>query len=407
MEKKDISCDIILSGGGPAGSTLALLLANAGLDVVLIDPEPQSPPNTVRPTGRTAALFNGSINILKASGLWDDLQDQATPLRIMRIVDARDNKAGVTFHAGDIGLDEFGFNIPNKFLKDTAHAQIRNNKNIKLLNPDKLKTYSIDGGHVCAETDTGLKISASLVIGTDGRNSTVRKVAGIDVRTDSYDQTAITCLITHTKPHNFQSTEFHRAGGPFTLVPMPGNQSSIVWVEKTEDAQKFLAMKKQEFEQAVQDRTQGLVGTISLESTPESWPLMFLNANKLTATRAAIAAEAAHVISPLGAQGLNLSLRDVAALAETIIDAARLGEDIGSDLVLSRYEKRRHADIGTRVNGMDAYNRLVAHELSFLQDIRRLGIKGLEQIAPLKNLAMSHGLAPMIDDGRLIRGQGL
>lgn len=407
MENKDIPCDIIISGGGPAGSTLALLLAKAGLHVALIDPEPATTKGDERPTGRTAALFNGSVNVLKTSGLWDDLKDLATPLRIMRIVDAKDSKAGVTFHASDIGLDEFGFNIPNKILKDSAHKKIRSAKNITLLNPDKLKNYRVEGTRVIAETDDGVALTAPLIIGTDGRNSTVRNVAGIDVKTDSYDQTAITCLITHTKSHNFQSTEQHYAGGPFTLVPMPGNQSSIVWVEKTDDAKKFLHMKKDELEQAIQDRTQGLVGNITLASNPESWPLMFLSANKLTAERSAIAAEAAHVISPLGAQGLNLSLRDVASLAETIIDAARLGEDIGSELVLARYEKRRHADIGTRVHGMDAYNRLVAHEFSFLQDLRRLGIKGLEQISTLKNMAMEHGLAPTIDDGRIIRGQAL
>lgn len=405
MKTKPLTCDIVLSGGGPAGSTLALILAGAGFQVTLIDPEPATISD--KPTGRTAALLNGSVNVLKAAGLWPALEDIATPLRIMKIVDAQDAKAGVTFHAGDIGQDQFGFNIPNAMLKAAAHEQMRRAKNITLLNPDRLKTYRVEGTHIVAETEAGVKISASLIVGTDGRNSAVRNIAGIETKTASYDQSAITCLITHTKPHNFQSTEFHRSGGPFTLVPMPGNQSSIVWVEKTEDAKRLLAMKKQELEQAIQDRTQGLVGTITLASSPESWPLMHLSADRLTGMRAVIAAEAAHVLSPIGAQGLNLSLRDVAGLAETLIDAARLGEDVGSELVLARYEKRRRADIGSRVHGIDAYNRLVGHQFSFLQDLRRLGIKGLEHITPLKHLAMEHGLAPTIDDGRIVRGQAL
>lgn len=399
-----LNCDVVLSGGGPAGSSLALILARAGMNIVLIDPEP--PVVIDKPTGRTAALLNTSINVLKAAGIWDDLKDNVTPLKTMRIVDAQDKDAGVTFHADEINADQFGFNIPNALLKSAALLRIQNTQNMTLLT-DKLQDYVVDGQRVIATTEGGHTINASLIIGTDGRNSRVRMIAGIDVDTHDYGQSAITCLITHTKPHHSTSTEFHRAGGPFTFVPMPGNQSSVVWVEKTDDVQNFLSLKKQEFEQALQDRSQGLLGTISLASKPESWPLMYLSADKVTGNRAAIAAEAAHVMSPLGAQGLNLSLRDVAGLAETMIDAARLGEDIGGELVLARYESRRHLDLLTRTKGIDVYNRLVAHDVSFLQDLRRLGIKGLDRIAPIKHLAMEHGLAPTIDDGRILRGQAL
>jgi 2-octaprenyl-6-methoxyphenol hydroxylase len=178
-------------------------------------------------------------------------------------------------------------------------------------------------------------------------------------------------------------------------------------VEKTEDARHFLSMKKQDFTQALQDRTRGIVGTVALASDPESWPLMVLMAEKITAPRAALVAEAAHVLSPIGAQGLNLSLRDVASLAETIIDAARLGEDIGCKTVLDRYEKRRSFDIHTRVTGIDGFNRIVANDLFFIRDIRRLGLKGLENIPALKDLAMKQGLSPSVDEGRLLRGEAI
>ncbi|PZQ46069.1 MAG: ubiquinone biosynthesis protein, partial [Micavibrio aeruginosavorus] len=177
--------------------------------------------------------------------------------------------------------------------------------------------------------------------------------------------------------------------------------------EKTADAQKYLAMKRDEFEKALQDRTNGYVGNVKMLSNPESWPLMLLTTDRITGTRSALAAEAAHVLSPIGAQGLNLSLRDVAALAETLTDAARMGEDIGGVLVLSRYEKRRRIDIKSHVAGIDGLNRAVANDVLFIQDLRRLGLKGLETIPALKHLAMHQGLAPSMDDSRLLAGAAL
>jgi 2-octaprenyl-6-methoxyphenol hydroxylase len=400
-----LKADIVISGGGPAGLTLGLLLGQAGLQVVIIDPE--TPVVSDQPTGRTAALLNSSLNVLRGAGIWPALQDKSTPLKIMRLVDDNGPGISVSFNARDAGHDAFGYNIPNGILKSALIESVQKQKNITLLAPARLSDYKLDSSGVIATTEDDTIIHARLIAGADGRNSRVRSVAGIDVRKHDYGQTAITCLINHTLPHNFTSTEHHRPGGPFTLVPMPGNVSSIVWVEKTEDAAHFLAMKKQDFVQAIQDRTRGIVGTIELASPPASWPLMLQQAARLTAPRAALVAEAAHVLSPIGAQGLNLSLRDVASLAETIIDAARLGEDIGKQTILENYEKRRSFDINTRVTGIDKFNRIVANDLFFLRDIRRLGLKGLETIPALKDLVMKQGLSPSADEGRLLRGETL
>lgn len=401
-----LQADIVISGGGPAGLTLALLLGRMDMRVVLIDPE--KPQVTNIPTGRTAALLNSSLNVLQAAGVWpSSLKSKSTPLKIMSIVDGAHPDIGAAFNAQDIGREAFGYNIPNALLKSALMEQLQKQKSVTLLTPAKLADYKIEGSTVIAAAEDGTTIHAPLIIGTDGRNSLVRTIASIETKKHDYGQIAMTCLINHTKPHNFTSTEFHRPGGPFTLVPMPGNVSSVVWVEKTDDAKSFLAMKKPEFTQAIQDRSMGIVGTIELASSPESWPLMLLSAERITAPRTALAAEAVHVLSPIGAQGLNLSLRDVAALAETIADAARLGEDIGSQNVLSRYEKRRSFDIHTRVMGIDGLNRIVANDIMFLRDLRRLGLKGLENIPALKSLAMKQGLSPSLDEGRLLQGHAL
>lgn len=407
MESQELKADIVISGAGPAGLTLSILLCRAGFSVVLVDAEPPATSDADKPSGRTAALLNSSINVLTAAGLWEALASSATPLKTMKIIDDSTGDArnpGITFDAKDAGQTQFGYNIPNRPLRHALAAIASATENLTRLAPARLASYTVNRGRVRARTQDGRQISAALIVGTDGRNSIVRQVAQIDAKTHDYGQTAMTCLIEHTRPHNFTSTEFHRDGGPFTFVPMPGNQSSIVWVEKTDDAKNFLAMKKEDYQRAIQDRTRGHLGTITLKSAPESWPLMMLSSARLTGDRAVLAAEAAHVLSPIGAQGLNLSLRDVATLAETLIDAARLGEDIGAASVLARYERRRHLDIKSHVIGIDGYNRVVANDAFFLKNMRRLGLKGIEGVPGLKTIAMHQGLLPAMDNGRLVSG---
>jgi 2-octaprenyl-6-methoxyphenol hydroxylase len=404
---KQMKADIVISGGGIAGLTLGILLADAGLEVHLADAAP--PPGSNQKSGRTIALMENSLNILKAAGVWDDVAEHATAMKTMRIVDdsSMGGRTEVEFHADDIGLGQFGYNIPNSALRDALQKAAKKTKSLTLYVPDALENYSVEGNTISASFKSGKSFAAPLMIGADGRNSMVRRISGIEHSEHDDKQGAITCLIAHSRSHNNTATEFHRPGGPLALVPMPGNTSSVVWIEPTERADEFMRLKKDEFTRALQEQTRDILGAINLESPPECWPLKTLKAKKLTAPRAVLLAEAAHVISPITAQGLNLSLRDVAALAEIIVDAARAGLDIGSASVLQKYERRRRLDINTRVFGVDGMNRIVSHDANVIKGLRRAGLKTLDNVAPLKKIAMRIGLAPEIDAGRLARGEAL
>ena len=364
-------------------------------------------PRAIRGTkGRTSALMQGSINILRAAQAWDDIVAATAPLRILRIVD-ESGPAPVTadFAAHEIGLDAFGCNTPNHALAAALAARAAACPNVTLLDNTRFEALDNNADGVTAHTSKGV-IHARLCVAGDGRESAVRQAAGIGARRTDFGQQAITCLIDHSKPHDAISTEFHRPGGPFTLVPLPGNRSSVVWVDFTAPAERHQALSKPDFTVALQQRSANALGRITLASPPSAFPLMGLSADSLTAPRVALIAEAAHVLHPLGAQGLNLSLRDAAFLAETIADAMRLGEDPGSAAVLASYARKRRADLAFRHYGTNGLNQLVSRNAGLVKALRRTGLQTVAGIAPLKHLAMREGLAPG-QDSRLAQGQPL
>lgn len=401
--------DILISGGGIAGLTLGIILADVGLDVHLLEPFPPQSFKKTKPSGRTVALMESSLNIIKATGVWPKLEALSNPMEVMQIIDESaqgKERIDAPFEAVDIGLEQFGYNIPNNHLRAALYEKAKKTKSLTL-HEKKLEGYEVQSTHVLAKLEKGSKIKAKLIIGADGRNSVVRKTANIEAQSHAYDQTAITCLINHSKSHNNTSTEFHRPGGPLALVPLPGNQSSVVWVEKSERAEALLKLKKEEFEQALQDESKDILGGLTLETGPESWPLITLHTKELISQRTALIAEAAHVMSPITAQGLNLSLRDAASLAETIVDSMRLGLDIGSQTVLKKYARRRQVDIKTRIFGVDGMNRIVSQDIEPLKNLRRRGLKTVSGLGGLKQWAMHQGLAPKLDPTRLATGKSL
>ena len=407
-KEKNQRADIIIAGGGLAGLTLAAVLGHQGIKVFVIEPYAPKPLKDTALTGRTVALMQSSLNVLRAAGMRKFCDAHGTKMEVMRIID--DSLPGQRvlkseFDAFDIGLPYFSMNLPNGRLRAALYEHVGMLKDVTIFNA-ALKDFTC-AGVVKATLDDGRILQAPLIVGADGRGSLVRKIAGIKAKKTDYGQSAITCLINHSCSHNNTSTEFHRAGGPFALVPMQGNRSSVVWVEKTERANEIMAMPKDAFEQALQERTNNVLGGITLETPPECWPLCTIKASCLTAPRVALIAEAAHVMSPITAQGLNLSLRDVAALAECVVDAMRLGLDHGSKETLRQYEGRRSIDVGTRVFGVDTMNRIVSTERAPLKDLRRAGLKMVDKFSPLKMMAMHHGLAPSLDRGRIVRGEAL
>lgn len=407
VQTRDI--DILIVGGGAPGLTLAALLAPLGLTVAVVDPAPFPGMADTKQDARTSALMQGSVRVIRAAGAWDLCAAHGADLRTLRIVDENGRRgAAVTadFRASEIGLEAFAVNMPNATLRAALCDRVRGMRGVKLLPGRRLADYTVDG-RVRATLDDGTIINAALIVGADGRDSSVRRIAGIEARTHDFGQSAITCLIEHTRPHDYISTEFHRPTGPFTLVPLPGRMSSVVWVDTTADADAMVALSRPSFVQALQDRTRDALGTVRMVAGPACWPLMGLRAKRLTAPRAALIAEAAHVVHPLGAQGLNLSLRDAAALAEVIADAARLGLDIGSAVTLAAYEKRRVADVDGRVYGTEGFNHLVSNGKPAIHGLRRAGLRVISGLGPLRNLAMQQGLAPQDENSRLLKGQAL
>ena len=401
---------VLIIGGGIPGLTLAGLLGSIGISCLVVEKSCPPAPQDIEHSTKTAALMQTSVTIIKNLGIWDDIAPYATPLKIMRLVDdSEKNREPVTidFPACDIGLDAFGYNIPNMRLQDVILKSLSGHPCINILHEKSLQNFTVTNHHVSAQLDDGQEIISSLIVGADGRSSRTRGIAGIQIREHDCQQAAITCLISHTKTHHNISTEHHHSGGPFTLVPMAGDNSSVVWIDSCDNIQKLLTLPKDIFLSKLQERTHNALGKVSLASTPQSWPLKTLIANRLIAARTVIVAEAAHVMSPIAAQGLNLSMRDIATLAETIADAARLGQDIGAEQVLKKYQARRQIDMTTRTYGVDGLNRIVSNNLGFLKKLRKSALKTLETMPALKNCVMHQGLAPHFDEGRLMAGERL
>ena len=388
--KNDGIYDVAVVGAGPAGLAAALGISREGAKVAVIGPQADPSDN------RTAALFTGSLQLLRNLGAWEECSGAGTPLLAIRIIDdmgALLRAPEVLFTAAEVGLDAFGSNIPNVVLTQALRRGAAASASLTLLETS-VTNIDIGPASVDLRLADGSSLNARLLIGADGRKSLCRSAAGIGTRAWAYEQSALTCTFAHQRPHAGISTEFHRPAGPLTVVPSPGRTSSLVWVDRPAIAQRLAGLDETAFRGALETRLQGLLGPVGEIGPRAVFPLSGLIASSAGLNRVALVGEAAHVIPPIGAQGLNLGLRDAALIADCVGEALRLGGDIGSLQTLEKYARARRLDIVTRAWSIDVLNRSLISAFLPVQLLRGLGLHALKTIGPLRRLAIREGLAP-------------
>ncbi len=393
-----ISTNILISGGGVAGLTAAAAFGSAGFSVICADPT--APVTSAEADGadlRTTAFLQPSIPVLQAAGLWARLEPFAAPLQIMRIIDAggeiAEPRVIKDFNAADISDTPFGWNLPNWLLRREMVARLIELPNVSFLPGIATRNLLTRESEALVTLSDTRKVSAKLVIAADGRASTMREALGIPVKTTRYGQKALAFAVTHPIPHDNVSTEIHRSGGPFTLVPLPHRNglpcSAVVWMETGPEAQRLAALPAPEFEAAINARSCQILGPLTLASRRSVWPIITQIAARMAGERVALMAEAAHVVPPIGAQGLNMSLADLATLLELAqADPANLG----SAKMLDAYHRRRHFDVQARVTGIDALNRASMIEGQFLRDLRAGALNAFYSVASVRKTLMKAGL---------------
>jgi 2-octaprenyl-6-methoxyphenol hydroxylase len=382
--------DVAVIGGGPAGLAAAIALADAGAHTALIARRAPYGDN------RTTALLGGSVDLLRSLDVWRRCEDKAAALQVMRLVDDTGRlirAPEVRFSSQEIGLDAFGYNIENRVLMAALEARAAELPNLTRFD-DVADGVSPGDAHAVVRTRQGQSLSARLVVGADGRQSLCREAAGIDVRRRDLDQAALTFNISHTRPHRNISTEFHTPHGPCVFVPLPGNRASVVWVVTPGEAKRLMALSDDELSDAAERQSHSILGRVGVEPGRHLFPLAIEQSRQFARHRIALVGEAAHLLPPIGAQGLNMGLRDAADIADIARQAMLQGEDPGSPQVLSRFNSARRSDVASRTFVIDLANRSLLSDFLPVQSLRAAGLHLIGAFGPLRRLAMREGLAP-------------
>ena len=401
--------DAIVCGGGMVGLPLALALGQGGLKVAVADTLP--PADTVAPEfdGRVSALAYAAVRMLEALGVWRHLKPHAQPIHEILVSDGAVGRPSspfsLHFDAAEVGADSLGHIAENRHIRAALYGALSEQDNVTLIAPASVRSLKMEETQIVASLSTGEEIKAALAIAADGRESELRAQMGIGVVGWSYPQTGIVATVHHARPHGGVAYEHFLPSGPFAILPMTGDRSSLVWTEARSKAPAMLALDDAAFNAEVAARFGAHLGQTEVVGRRWSYPLKFHLARDYVRPRFALAGDCAHGIHPIAGQGLNLGLKDAAALAETVLDAARLGRDIGALDVLKRYERWRRFDSFTLAASTDALNRLFSNDIAPLRQLRDLGLGIVDAIGPARRFFMRHAGGDIGKLPRLMKGE--
>jgi 2-octaprenyl-6-methoxyphenol hydroxylase len=406
----ELDADILIAGGGLNGPTLALALAQAGLRVIVVDPRPADARAGDNFDGRAYALAVSSQRLLKALGLWAGLAGDSQPIGQVKASQGRPGEGALPFflHFDSAEIEEgpVGFMLEDRFLYRALLAAMRDR--VQNLPGLSVVDQQATSGGIQATLSDGRSLRARLLVAADGRGSGVAARAGIRRQGWDYGQTALVAAIAHDHPHHGIAQQYFMETGPLAILPLPGNRSSVVWSETHDNARAIAALPDDAFLDVLRPRFGDYLGNISLAGARFTYPLSLSLADRYVADRVALVGDAAHGVHPIAGQGLNLGLRDVAALAEVLVDAARRGEDIGTDLVLERYQGWRRFDATSLALGMDGVNRLFGSSNPVLSAARGIGMGLVSAIPALRRGFIRQAAGLSVDPmPRLLLGQAL
>ena len=398
--------EILVVGGGMVGGTLACALGGAGLSVALVDPQPAPVQTAAAFDGRASAIATGSKRVLDSVGVWRQIAGDAEPIIDIRVSDGS-SPLFLHYDSADLGVGPLGHIVENRVLRRAIFDRLNGLTGVTLYEGRTVVSLKRGPNHVAANLDDGSQVQAALAIAADGRRSPMRAEAGIGVTEWRYRQTGIVCTVAHARPHAGVAQEHFLPSGPFAILPMTGDRSSIVWTERADLAPAIMALDEADFTAELALRFGDYLGALHVVGPRFCYPLALSHADSYIAQRLALAGDSAHAIHPIAGQGFNLGLRDVAALAEVVMDAARLGIDIGSIAVLERYERWRRFDNVLMLAVTDGLNRLFSNDFGPLRVARDVGLAMVNQAPPLKRVLMRHAMGLVGDLPRLVQGEPL
>ncbi len=398
--------DVVISGGGFAGMSLAIGLAQAGIKTLLIERGNISTQLEASFDGRVSAIALGSKNVLAGIGAWEGMAAHAEPILDIRVSDG-DTPFFLHYDHKEMsestGGAPFGYIVENRYIRQALAAKAQSESNLHFIDNTQITHSEIVGNDVCVHLQYNKKITAKLLIGADGKQSAIRKMAGIGEVNWGYKQVAIVCTIEHDKPHSGVAQERFLPAGPFAALPMTGNRSSLVWVEPQNRVQTYLELPEAEFVQEIEERVGGYLGRIRVAGDRFSYPLSLMHAKSYVSERVALIGDAAHAMHPLAGQGVNLGFRDVAVLIDLLSEQSKAGKDIGDGEILKHYQRWRRFDNVAMLAVTDILNRLFSNNILPFKLARNAGFFAVSQMTPVKRFFMSHAMGLVGDLPSLIK----